>query len=102
MFERPECGRKPREADDRVQDNVRLRLLEQLREIAADLGQRSEPVDRLCTGRSGGELELRVSIDDLDRLPADRARSRRAGRSASRPQCTAQLRLSREKSEDRP
>jgi hypothetical protein len=46
-LERPErCG-QPGEADDRIQDDVRLRAVEQLREVAAYLGQRSEPVDRL-------------------------------------------------------
>src|SRR2546421_1739303 len=72
-LERPERRGKAGEADDGVQDEVGLSALEQLGEVAADLGQRRQPVDRLGAGRDGHELELRMCLDDLERLPADRA-----------------------------
>ena len=65
----PEAG----ETDDGVEDDVGLRSFEQLGEIAADLRVRREPVDRLRPGRAGDELEAGVRVDDLERLPADRA-----------------------------
>ena len=46
-LERPHRRREPGEADDRVQDEVGLGALEQLGEVAADLRERREPVDRL-------------------------------------------------------
>ena len=62
-----------READDRVQDDVRLRSLQQLGQVAADLRERREVVDR-CRARGGGdELELVVACDDLECLAPDRA-----------------------------
>ena len=66
-----------------VQDDVRLGALEQLGRIAADLGQRREPVDRRRAGGRGDELELRVRRRS-PRSPGGRSsRSRRAGRPAS-------------------
>ena len=62
-----------READDGVEDDVRLGPLEQLDEVAADLRQRREPVDRLRAGGGGDELEFGMCVDDLERLPADRS-----------------------------
>ena len=59
-LERPEGRRQAREADDCVEDDVRLGALEQLGQVAADLRQRREPVDGLRAGRGGDELELRV------------------------------------------
>ena len=61
VLERPERGRQAGEADDRVQHDVRLGPLEQLVEVAADLRQRREPVDRLRAGGRGDELELRAA-----------------------------------------
>ena len=72
-LERPEGRRQPGETDHRVQDDVRPRALEQLRQVSADLCQRREPVDRPCPGRGRNELELRMRVDDLERLPSDRA-----------------------------
>ena len=72
-LERPERRGQAGEADDGVQHDVRLGPLEQLDEVAADLGQRREPVDRLRARGRSDELELRVRVDDLERLPADRA-----------------------------
>ena len=64
----------PREADDGVEDDVGLGAVEELGEIAADLLQRRvDVVERRRAGRGGAELELGVRLDDLDRLPADRA-----------------------------
>jgi hypothetical protein len=45
-LERPQRRRKPGEPDDRVQHEVRLRPVEQLREVAADLRVRRKAVDR--------------------------------------------------------
>ena len=60
------------EAERRVQDDVRLRALQELGRVAADLRQRSEPVDRRRAGCGGDELERRVPGDHLDRLASDR------------------------------
>src|SRR5205085_4562830 len=60
-------------ADDRVEYEVGLGPLQQLGEIAAHLRERREPVDRLRSGGSRAELELGMSVDDLERLAADRA-----------------------------
>ena len=73
MLERPERGRQPREADDGVQHHVGLRAVEQLGEVAADLGQRCQPVERLRARGGRHELELRLGGDDLERLAADGA-----------------------------
>src|SRR5439155_6157564 len=72
-LERPERGGETREADDRVQNDVRLRLVEQLGQVSADLRERSEPVDLLRAGRCCDELELGVRGHDLDRLAPDRS-----------------------------
>ena len=61
-LERPQRRRQPREADDGVQDDVRLGTLEQRREVAADLRQRRQPVDRRRSGRRRDELELGVRV----------------------------------------
>ena len=45
-LERPERRRETGEAHDGVEDDVRLRTLEQLGRVSADLCQRREPVDR--------------------------------------------------------
>ena len=66
-------GARPGEADDGVQDDVRLGPLEQLGQVAAGLGQRREAVDRLRARRGGDELELGMRVDHLDRLAPDRA-----------------------------
>ncbi len=71
-LERPERHRQAGEADDGVEDDVWLGALEQLGEVASDLGQRGESVDRCRAGGRGDELELGVGADDLERLPADR------------------------------
>src|SRR6266576_256220 len=72
-LERPERRRQACEADDRVQHEVRLCLLEQLGEIATGLRQRGQPVDRLEARGCSAELELRTRVDDLQRLAPDRA-----------------------------
>ena len=88
-LERPQRRRQAREADDGVQDDVRLGAFEQLGEVASDLRQRRQPVDGLRAGSSGDELELRVP-GRRSRSPGDRStRSLRGGRLASRRQCTA-------------
>ena len=70
---------KAREADDRVQDDVRLGAVEQLGEVAADLCQRREPVDRLRARGGRHQLELGVRADELERLAADGARGPQEG-----------------------
>ena len=77
-LERPQGRTDSGEADDGVQDDVRLRGVEQLRQVAADLRVRDAVLrgERAEIGRARGksaELELGVPLDDLDRLPADRA-----------------------------
>ena len=72
VLERPERGRQPCEADDRVEDDIRLRAVEELGEVAADLRQRGKALDVLGPGRGGHELELGMGADDLERLRADR------------------------------
>ncbi len=77
-LERPQGCADPGEADHRIQDDVRRRGLEQLREVAADLRVRDGLLrgERGEVGRPGGksaQLELRVPLHDLDRLPANRA-----------------------------
>ena len=72
-LERPERDGQAGEADDRVQDDIGLGPLEQLRQVAARLGERREAVDRRRAGCGGHELELGVGLDDLERLAADRA-----------------------------
>ena len=52
LLERPHGGREPREPQRRVEDDVRLGALEQLRRITAHLRQRGETVDRLACRRS--------------------------------------------------
>ena len=72
-LERPEGGIEPREPDDGVEDEVGLRPLEQLGQVAADLRERRKIVDRLRAGRGGDELQLGMRLDDFQRLPPDRA-----------------------------
>jgi hypothetical protein len=71
-LERPEGRGQSREADDRIEDHVRLGTLEQLREVAAHLRQRREAVDALRARSRRHELELGVRGDDLQGLIADR------------------------------
>ena len=74
VLHRPERRVDAGEPDDGVQDDVGLRAVEQLGEVAADLLERRvDAVERRRAGRCGAELELRVRLDDLDRLAADRA-----------------------------
>src|SRR5205085_11358008 len=73
VFERPQRRRQAREPDDCVEDDVWVRPLEQLDQVAADLCERRQPVDRLRAGGSRDELELGMRVDDLERLPPDRA-----------------------------
>ena len=75
-LERPQrCGQTG-EADHGVQDEIRCGPVEQLGQVAADLRQRREPVDRLRARGSGAELQLGVVVDDLQRLASfDRAHS---------------------------
>jgi hypothetical protein len=74
-LERPEGRVHAREPDDGVEDDIRLRALEEFRQVAADRLQRRVDVVERCGSRGGGaELEFRMSLDDLDRLAADRPR----------------------------
>jgi hypothetical protein len=72
-IERPERGVDAGEADDRVQHDVRLRPLQQLGQVASDLGVRDAVLGReggeiRRPGRERAELELRVPLHDFDRL----------------------------------
>ena len=73
VLERPERRGQAGETDDRVQHDVRLGAVEQLGQVAADLRQRREPVDRLRARGRRHQLELRLRLDDLERLAADGA-----------------------------
>ena len=78
MLERPERRADAGEADDRVEDDVRLAPLEELDGVAADLGVLDavlgrELVERRRARLQRAELELGMRRDDLDRLAADRA-----------------------------
>ena len=84
-LERPERRVDAGEADDRVEDDVRLGLLEHLGRIAADLSHRREAVDRRRARGRGDQLEIRIRRDDLERLASDRAASRREPLSAASP-----------------
>lgn len=72
VLEGPERRGQSREADHRVQDEVRLRSLEQLGEVAACLGQGRKPVDRLRARCGSAKLEPGMRVDDLQRLAPDR------------------------------
>ena len=75
LLERPERRVDSGEADDRVEDDVGLRALEQVGQVAADLLQRRiDVVERRGAGRRCAELEVRMRLDDLDCLATDRAR----------------------------
>ena len=84
-LERPQRRGQAREADDGVEDDVRLGALEQLDEVAADLRQRREAVDRLRAGGGGDELEFWMCVDDLERLPADRTGGAQEGNALHPP-----------------
>jgi len=73
-LERPERRREAGETDDGVEDEIGLGAFEELRQIAADLRQRSKALEGLRPGGRRYQLELGMGSDDLQRLPADRAR----------------------------
>ena len=77
-LERPEGGADSCEADDRIQDEIGIGRIEELRQIAADLdvlhiAGRGELVQRLRARCERDDLQIRVCVDDLERLPSDRA-----------------------------
>src|SRR6478752_8519734 len=64
VLERPQRGMDAREPDNRIQDHVRFRLVEQLGEVAADLLERRvDVVERRRAGRNGAELQLGMRFD---------------------------------------
>ena len=68
----------PAKPTTRVENEVGLRRVQELGEVAADLDVLDtvcggELVERLHTGRESADLEIRMGIHDLERLPADRA-----------------------------
>ena len=77
-LERPQGRADAGEADDRVQDDVRLCGFEQLGDVAAGLRVLDAVLARQLrqvgrAGCEGTELELGVPLNDVDRLPADGA-----------------------------
>ena len=73
-LQRPERRVHAGEAHDGVEHDVGLRLLEQLGQVASDrLQRRVDVVERSRSRSCGAELEPGMSLDDLDRLAADRA-----------------------------
>ena len=73
MLERPQRRGQAGKADDRVQHHVGLGAFEQLGQVAPDLRQLRDPVNRLRPGGGCDKLELRLGGDDLERLGADGA-----------------------------
>ncbi len=78
VLERPERRSAAGEAHDRVQHEIGFSRFEQRNEIAAALEQlhtafarELRDVARACG--EGTELELGIGVDDLERLPTDRA-----------------------------
>ena len=71
-LERPQRRGKPGEADDRVEDDVRVRALEQLGQVAADLGHRCEARRSAGIPRPRRRAPARAGGDHLDRLTSDR------------------------------
>ena len=61
MLERPERRGQAGEADDRVQDDIRLGAVEQLGEVAPDLGERRETRRRAASPTLRHELEPGVA-----------------------------------------
>ena len=96
-LERGQRRREPGEADDSVQDDVgRAGLDERVeRRVAAhgDVGDAAAcsrsraPRSARLPAATAHELELRVSVDDLDRLAADRAGSAEQGDALHRLKC---------------
>jgi hypothetical protein len=72
-LERPQRGSDTREAHNRVEHDVRPRLLQELDRVSADLRQRSDAVERLRGRRGGDEVEPGVARDHLAGLASDRA-----------------------------
>ena len=87
-LERRKRRGQTRKADHGVEDHVRLGKLDERieRRIAAERDEghvvrsRDRPdVVAAATGGHGAELELGMRVDDLERLPADRARGAEEG-----------------------
>ena len=90
VLERPERRANAREADDRVEDDVRRRPLEELDRVTADLHVldavlRGERVQRRRAGLQRAQLEVGVRGDDLDGLTTDRAGCSEQGDALHRP-----------------
>src|SRR5439155_4790742 len=73
----PDRRREPREADDSVQDDVRLGLVQERGEVSSDLRVLDATLGRKRVElvRTGGErahVELGLGIDDLEGLAPDR------------------------------
>jgi hypothetical protein len=86
-LERPHRRRKACKSDDGVQDDVRLGPLEQLGQIPSNLRDRGDAVDRLGARCGGDELEVRVGLDDLERLRPNRSCGPQQGDALHAIQC---------------
>ncbi len=83
-LQRPESRRQTGKADDRVQDDVGRRVVQQRSQVASRLdvldtvlgGERPELARPGC---ERADLEVGVPVDDLQRLTADRARCAQNG-----------------------
>ena len=74
-LERPERGVNARESDHCVEHDVGLGAFEELCEVTPNLFQRRvDMVEGRRARRGRAELELRMPLDDLDRLATDRPR----------------------------
>ena len=75
VLERPERRVDSREPDDSIEDDVGLSAFEEIGQIASDLLQRRvDVVERRRAGGGCAQLEVRMSLHDLDRLATDRPR----------------------------
>ena len=72
-------------ADDGVEDDIGLDLLEELDRVAADLRERRDAVERRGARRRSNELEIGVPIDHVPRLEPDRARGAEDRNALHRP-----------------
>ena len=93
VLERPERRRQAREADDRVEHDVGLRALEKLGQVAPDLRQRGEPVDRLEAEKDDFYARIDATYADLAAAEPDRIRELDAGQTPERVLAAARAAL---------
>jgi hypothetical protein len=93
VLEGPEGCRNAGEADDRVEDEIGLGGFEQRDGAAAGLGVLDAALggelgEVLRTGGERADLQLRMAVDHLERLPSDRPRGAEEGDPLHEAKCT--------------